>query len=257
VKTKGTQAILNFDTATVDDSNSACDEVSTPTTMGFFELGFSPVPLDFHEYNSTTALPATPDRIDSGLSDNLETISFDLVECRPESSRTDDSQSHDMRQNDKEIGEGFRNVIQSPRDWSLEPHSGFEGDVSQRSGLVPPSSPGHPEQSQAILFFLNFHRQYIFPSDYFLPDSISISVLFNIVEESVPLRYAMLSFSALKYCLKVNPPTLRFAFLCYQTALQMFRLSLDNKKSMEKKDSEIALATALVLAGFEVSHLCR
>jgi hypothetical protein len=257
VKTKGTQAILNFDTATADDSNGAFDEVSTPTSMGFFEFAFSPVPLDFHEYNSTTTHPATPDRINLDFSDNLETIPFDLVECRPESSGTDDSQLYDMRQNDKEIGEGFRNVIQSRRDWSLEPHSGFVGDVSQRSDLVPPCSPGYLDQSQAILFFLNFHRQYIFPSDYFLPDSISINVLFNIVEESVPLRYAMISCSALKYSLKVNPSTLTFAFLCYQTALQMFRPSLDNKKSMEKKDSEIALATALVLAGFEVSHYDR
>jgi uncharacterized protein (UPF0261 family) len=63
------------------------------------------------------------------------------------------------------------------------------------------------------------------------------------------LRYAMAAFSALIYTIKVDPSSLESAFFYYQMAVRQFR------ESVKSTGGESGLATALVLAAFEVLPL--
>lgn len=70
-------------------------------------------------------------------------------------------------------------------------------------------------------------------------------------EHSGALRDAMVAFSALVYSMKIDRSVRVQAFVYYTSALRQLRVILD-QESMDIKECHMAVATALLLASFDV-----
>ena len=191
-------------------------------------------------------------------------------ELRPPSSGSESSLGdHDEQSDDVVIFKPSTDSEMDPR-WPTDRLSFFESlfplapetpplychnPPSPDLSLVPRSP--KPNEAQAIRFFLTYHERVVVPAHYFKWydfHHFCKGWLLAMAEQSDPLRYGMVSFSALIYSMKVNLGARYTAFYYYAAALKELRLLLDNE-SMNLMECNIAIATALQLATIDVfSH---
>jgi hypothetical protein len=119
----------------------------------------------------------------------------------------------------------------------------------------PPASP----QEKAIQFFLNYHRHAISECHYlcfFDHQKLCSKLLMSMSMDSQVLQYAMVAFSMLIFSTKGVDSTetnrvREYSFIYYHKALQSLHTLL-NKSPMDYKECQIAVASALQLASFDV-----
>ena len=72
-------------------------------------------------------------------------------------------------------------------------------------------------------------------------------------EDSLALQYAMVAFAALVYSVKVHRPAEQVAFQYYTLAIKELQILLND---LVREKGEMAIATALQLASFDVTPPC-
>ena len=131
--------------------------------------------------------------------------------------------------------------------------------VSTRILHLPRMNSPQSSRSQAVQFFLNYHRHSITEAHYFrwhdLPEFCT-KLIFSIAEESSALQHSLVAFSALIYSIKVHHGVRALAFVYYAKALQELRLLLD-ETSMTLTDCYVAVTVALQLSSFDVCTQIR
>jgi len=203
---------------------------------------FSSVQPDPDQCNPVTP---TSDLNDSGITTIFGF--FDPANCHPDGQQTGSSplSPTNLSETDKSKDPQGIDVNRS-----ASPRSDFEAPKSL--GEEPICHPWCGYQQYTPDYFLNFHQSHISRSHYFLNSDFSqicTNSLFTMARKSAGLRYAMAAFSALIYTIKVDPSSLESAFFYYQMAVRQFR------ESVKSTGRESGLATALVLAAFEVLPL--
>lgn len=120
------------------------------------------------------------------------------------------------------------------------------------------SIPRPPTSNRAphVSFFLPFHRAKIIPAHYFAwydYNHFYTQMIHSMAEESRALQYALVAFSALVYSVKMARPTTRLVAFTYYTMAIRELQGLLNELVQDTGKGEMAIATALQLATFDVT----
>jgi hypothetical protein len=113
----------------------------------------------------------------------------------------------------------------------------------------PPTS----NRPQPVQLFLRFHQEKVTSAHYFAwfdYNQLYTNLLHAMAEDSLALQYAMVAFSALVYSAKVQRASDQMALHYYTLAIKELQPLLND---IVHQKGEIALATALQLASFDVS----
>jgi Fungal specific transcription factor domain len=119
---------------------------------------------------------------------------------------------------------------------------------------LPHSLSPRSNHSQAVRFFLRYHRETITAAHYFRSHDypkLCTDLILAMAEHSEALRHAVVAFSALIYSIKEHQGVRALAFLYYSKAMQDLRLLL-NESTMDLQHCFVAVATALQLSSFDV-----
>jgi hypothetical protein len=212
-------------------------EPRIPATQDYFAFGIDSVRPELSLYTPPPLYPPTPTPCNSDFSDESLIFSFfDDAMFNSEDAKTDGSQFSATHLFESEIPDNRQNVPEHtesiPLDW-LETH----------------------DEHQIIDSLLEYHRRNISPCHYFLysdHDWLCTQSLFSRSQNSECLRYVLASFSALICYVGGESTAGELTFLYYGLGLTKFRELLRHLKLMGTKETEVALATALVLAAIEV-----
>jgi hypothetical protein len=126
----------------------------------------------------------------------------------------------------------------------------------QRTIFTDISIPRSPKSalSQSCQFFQKFDREWITSAHYFAwhdCNQLYTKLLPAMAEEHLALRYSRLAFSALIYSTKAELRAKEIAMLYYAATVRELRLFLN--KPLNQIESNVAVATALQLASFDVN----
>jgi hypothetical protein len=198
-------------------------------------------------YTTYTTTPLIPSRPLSTLTDNLlspETPTFDSYAASLVSSKF---YSDSTRPQSPPLSAGFSETLPSPHVPQMQMY------------CVPRSISPRPGEAHSVLYYLQYHRECINQYHYFMYSDygkLCSEVLFAMAEKSTALRHAMVSFATLIYSIQRDPAALQFTFQHYEKAVQELRSFLvKDPQQMDRSEADMAIATALTLATWEVhSH---
>jgi len=141
-----------------------------------------------------------------------------------------------------------------PSAWSPESYS-IPEELSWRTGH-------YPDKVEALIGrLIDYHQRAITHAHYFrwfdypkFYTEIVFAMADAVTEQVNPLRLAVAAFSALNRSIKHDRSSRELAFVLYAGALQQLHRFLD-KPGMDITECQIAVATALELASFDVCSI--
>jgi hypothetical protein len=175
----------------------------------------------------------------------VDGLSFSTTKIAPETARSAIQHRHLLP-----------NFFTAGMQLSLEDHAKYlPGTPYLEVAHIP--RPPTSNRSQPVQLFLRFHQEKVSSAHYFAwfdYHQLYTNLLHAMAEDSLALQYAMVAFSALVYSAKVQRASDQVALHYYTLAIKELQPLLNE---IVHQKGEIALATALQLASFDVNSFLQ